>query len=203
MKQSTSHPHQHCPLLDQVSIDFQPGSYFSDPGLPQEERRLATLTEVGKEGEELEEEEVGKDVNLQVLQEFPSTQVNIDLKDPEQELVDRVMEVIKKSGAEERSGFAAILLLFLLSFSPPSYFSHFLLPPDVCGGTLVRPPQSCVSRPTLILASSSPSPGKYLCLPLLLPSQSVPAILPLLHRPPAICASQGDSPGDTNAVHLL
>ena len=39
---------------------------------------------------------------LQVLEEFPTTQINIDLKDQEEALVRRVEEVIKAHGAENR-----------------------------------------------------------------------------------------------------
>ena len=39
---------------------------------------------------------------LQVLAEFPTTQINIDLKDQEEALVKRVEEVIKTHGAENR-----------------------------------------------------------------------------------------------------
>ena len=40
--------------------------------------------------------------NLQVLEEFPKTQINIDLKDQEERLVARVEEVVKAHGAENR-----------------------------------------------------------------------------------------------------
>ena len=40
--------------------------------------------------------------NLQVLEEFPKTQINIDLKDQEERLVARVEEVVKAHRAENR-----------------------------------------------------------------------------------------------------
>ena len=39
---------------------------------------------------------------LQVLEEFPETQINIDLKDQEERLIARVGEVLKTHGAENR-----------------------------------------------------------------------------------------------------
>ena len=41
-------------------------------------------------------------LHLQVLDEFPGVQVNIDIKDPEEDLVTRVEEVVRSKGAEER-----------------------------------------------------------------------------------------------------
>lgn len=69
-------------LQEKVSIDFAPGLLYTDPGLPREARRLPTLD--------------------QVLEEFPGVQVNIDIKDPEEDLVTRVEEVVRSKGAEER-----------------------------------------------------------------------------------------------------
>ena len=40
--------------------------------------------------------------HLQVLEEFPKTQINIDLKDKEERLIARVEEVVKAHGAENR-----------------------------------------------------------------------------------------------------
>jgi len=69
-------------LQSKVSIDFAPGKDYSDLNIGSEARRLSTLDKV--------------------LEEFPTTQINIDLKDQEEVLVRRVEEVIKAHGAENR-----------------------------------------------------------------------------------------------------
>jgi len=71
------------PILKQnVPIDFCPGKTFCDISIGEKERTFPTL--------EL------------VLKTFPHTQVNIDLKDNNEVLVDRVNKIIVENGAEER-----------------------------------------------------------------------------------------------------
>jgi len=71
------------PLLkDSVTIDFCPGLVFKDDSVMEEERNFSTLDKV--------------------LQEFPSTQVNIDLKDKDKTLVELVNKIIIENKAEER-----------------------------------------------------------------------------------------------------
>lgn len=69
-------------IQEKITVDFVPGFTFSNPSLREEDRRLTTLDEV--------------------LANFPDTQVNIDLKDEEEELVARVDQVIRHHGAENR-----------------------------------------------------------------------------------------------------
>jgi len=69
-------------LQSKVSIDFAPGKDFVDLNVRAECRRLSTLDKV--------------------LEEFPKTQINIDLKDKEERLIARVEEVVKAHGAENR-----------------------------------------------------------------------------------------------------
>jgi len=69
-------------LQSKVTIDFAPGKEFADLNLGAECRRLSTLDKV--------------------LEEFPETQINIDLKDQEERLIARVEEVVKAHGAENR-----------------------------------------------------------------------------------------------------
>lgn len=69
-------------LQPKVTIDFAPGKEFADLNLGAECRRLPTLDKV--------------------LEEFPETQINIDLKDQEERLIARVGEVLKTHGAENR-----------------------------------------------------------------------------------------------------
>jgi glycerophosphoryl diester phosphodiesterase len=78
----------------QVPVDFMPGTSYSDPLLPEAGRRLATLDEVHLH--------LDSHMNLQVLEEFPETQVNIDLKDEEAALVAAVAAVVRAQGAEGR-----------------------------------------------------------------------------------------------------
>ena len=69
------------PLLqDSVTIDFCPGLVYNDDSVREQERNFSTL---------------GK-----VLQEFPSTQVNIDLKDKDKTLVELVNKIIVENNAE-------------------------------------------------------------------------------------------------------
>jgi len=71
------------PLLKpSVSIDFCPGLIFQDDSVKDEERNFPTLSKV--------------------LHEFPSTQVNIDLKDRDDLLVEKVNKIIVENNAEER-----------------------------------------------------------------------------------------------------
>jgi len=69
-------------IQSKVTIDFAPGKEFADLNLGAESRRLSTLDKV--------------------LEEFPDTQINIDLKDQEERLIARVGEVLKTHGAENR-----------------------------------------------------------------------------------------------------
>jgi len=71
------------PVLKQnVPIDFCPGQVFCDMSVGEEERKFPTLG--------------------LVLREFPHTQVNIDLKDKNDVLVDRVNQIIVENSAEDR-----------------------------------------------------------------------------------------------------
>lgn len=71
------------PLLkEDITIDFCPGSTFSDKGAPEGHRKFAKLDEV--------------------LESFPNTQINIDLKSKSRELAERVNSLIMKHGAERR-----------------------------------------------------------------------------------------------------
>lgn len=71
------------PCLKQtVSIDFCPGQEYSDSTVTEEERNFSTLGTV--------------------LQEFPSTQINIDLKDRDDVLVEKVNQIIVENNAEDR-----------------------------------------------------------------------------------------------------
>jgi len=69
-------------LQEQVTVDFLPGSTFSDRSISEEGRKLATLD--------------------QVLAAFPEAQVNIDLKDSDRELVNRVDQVVRAQEAQHR-----------------------------------------------------------------------------------------------------
>jgi len=69
-------------LKPSVSIDFCPGHSYTDNHVAEEERNFSSL---------------GK-----VLQEFPFTQVNIDLKDRDDVLVEKVNEIIVENNAEDR-----------------------------------------------------------------------------------------------------
>jgi len=69
------------PLQPTISIDFCPGVEYSEAGAA-EERRFVTLGTV--------------------LQQFPATQLNIDLKSGEQQLVEAVDSIIVQHQAETR-----------------------------------------------------------------------------------------------------
>jgi len=69
-------------LKERVSIDFCPGETFCDRTVIQEERTICRLD--------------------QVLQEFPHTQINIDVKVKDSGLVEAVNKIIVKHGAEKR-----------------------------------------------------------------------------------------------------
>jgi len=69
-------------LKSEVSVDFCPGQTYCDPHIGDEERRFPLLSEV--------------------LSSFPTTQVNIDIKDPEPELVAKVDYIIRQHKAEDR-----------------------------------------------------------------------------------------------------
>jgi len=71
------------PCIQQtVSIDFCPGQKYSDSSVREEERNFSTLDTV--------------------LREFPSTQINIDLKDRDDVLVEKVNQIIVENNAEDR-----------------------------------------------------------------------------------------------------
>ena len=74
------------PLSPSVSIDFCPGEVFCDTSVMEEERKFATLGDV--------------------LTKFPSTQVNIDLKDKDVALVEKVNKIIVDNRAEGSSPVA-------------------------------------------------------------------------------------------------
>jgi len=65
-----------------VTIDFHPGQSFCDNNVLEGERKFATLEDV--------------------LKEFPTTQINIDLKDKDEMLVDKVNKIIVDNKAEGR-----------------------------------------------------------------------------------------------------
>lgn len=52
-----------------------------------------------------------------MLEEFPETQINIDLKDQEERLIARVGEVLKTHGAENRLATEYLLLVLNLQKS--------------------------------------------------------------------------------------
>ena len=69
-------------LKERVSIDFCPGETFCDNTVMEEERKICLLD--------------------QVLQEFPTTQVNIDIKVPDPGLMEAVKRIIEEQKAEGR-----------------------------------------------------------------------------------------------------
>jgi len=69
-------------LKETISIDFCPGQSYSDSSVEEEERGFSTLDKV--------------------LHEFPSTQINIDLKDRDDVLVEKVNQIIVENDAEDR-----------------------------------------------------------------------------------------------------
>ena len=69
-------------LKERVSIDFCPGETFCDNSVMEEERKICLLE--------------------QVLQEFPTTQVNIDIKVPHPGLVEAVNKILVEKNAEGR-----------------------------------------------------------------------------------------------------
>ena len=94
-------------FASQVTIDFAPGKEFADLNVAAECRRLSTLDKVNFKSKEVFAQtqfyiDQPAICNLQVLEEFPKTQINIDLKDQEESLVARVEEVVKAHGAENR-----------------------------------------------------------------------------------------------------
>ena len=75
--------YQQLPTLKQeVAIDFCPGETFCDNSVMEEERKICLLE--------------------QVLEEFPTTQVNIDIKVPDPGLVEAVNRIIVEKEAEGR-----------------------------------------------------------------------------------------------------
>lgn len=76
-------PYQQLPYLkERVTIDFCPGETFCDNSVMKEERKICLLE--------------------QVLEEFPNTQVNIDIKVADPGLVEAVNKIIVEKKAEER-----------------------------------------------------------------------------------------------------
>ena len=69
-------------LKERVNIDFCPGETFCDNSVMEEERKICQLG--------------------QGLQEFPTTQVNIDLKVPDPGLVEAVNKILVEKNAEGR-----------------------------------------------------------------------------------------------------
>lgn len=69
-------------IRDQVRIDFQPGESYNASLVPEEQRGLPHLD--------------------QVLQQFKHTQINIDIKDKDEQLVEEVNKIICKHKAQGR-----------------------------------------------------------------------------------------------------
>lgn len=70
------------PLKERVPVDFCPGLIFDDKSVLEKQRRFSTLEAV--------------------IKEFPSTQINIDLKDKNKTLVHVVNKIIVENNAEDR-----------------------------------------------------------------------------------------------------
>lgn len=70
------------PLKSTIPIDFCPGENLTDNTVHEEERKFTLLS--------------------RVLEECPSVQVNIDIKDGSESLIDKVNEVVSEAKAEER-----------------------------------------------------------------------------------------------------
>ena len=68
------------PLKSTIPIDFCPGENLTDNTVHEEERKFTLLS--------------------RVLEECPSVQVNIDIKDGSESLIDKVNEVVSKAKAE-------------------------------------------------------------------------------------------------------
>ena len=106
------------PCIQQtVSIDFCPGQKYSDSSVREEERNFSTLDTV--------------------LREFPSTQINIDLKDRDDVLVEKVNQIIVENNAE------GSLTEYFCSF--PHNDFDFKFQTDVFGEISVQQQQNCVT----------------------------------------------------------